>query len=331
MASPEKPAFGGACDAHADPDQVSATVPTALHVPAGDEHATPVRPTTEFESLDGSGTVWSFQVDPAHPMAVGLLMREPKFPTASHFAVLTHATASSELSVEPDGSGVDCTDHDVPAQISARNATSPELSVACPTATHECAVLHETPDSSACVVPAGNGGACAVHALPFQVSASGCEPPVPVNSPTATQELVSLHDTPARAGLVPPAGLAIETGFHVFPFQSAPSEPTAMHDAAAAHATAVRAEPAPIDRGSDCSTQVLPFQPSANGDVVSLSGELTKFPTASHAFEAWHDTPVIWAPQNAEGFAVACKDQLFPFHPSPKEILHIRAAIERAH
>jgi len=70
------------------------------------------------------------------------------------------------------------------------------------------AVVHETPERTLVVASAGFGVVLIDHAVPFHTSASVTfTPELLTYSPTATQ-VAALHDTPDRALLVAPEGVA---------------------------------------------------------------------------------------------------------------------------
>jgi hypothetical protein len=90
---------------------------------------------------------------------------------------------------------------------SSATITPPEL----PTATHELAAAHETPDSAP--APAGDW---IVQLVPFHCSASIA----PSALPTAMQSLELAQDTPEKTLLLTPVGIGTGTIVHTVPFHS---------------------------------------------------------------------------------------------------------------
>src|ERR1700730_3050942 len=115
-------------------------------------------------------------------------------PTAMH-AVLEAQLTPPRVAVDPSGLGIDSSDHSAPSQLSA-NASGPERVLRNPIAVHAVVKLHETPDISEPVEPAGRGVGCTDQALPFQLSASGLSVPLVAVHPTAIQLPADVHDTP---------------------------------------------------------------------------------------------------------------------------------------
>ncbi len=78
---------------------------------------------------------------------------------------------------------------------------------------------HDTPQRVLDAAPVGFGGACTVHALPFQCSASVVVAVELEDCPTAVHDVSETHATPRRMVDVAPLGLGVTCMVQVLPFQ----------------------------------------------------------------------------------------------------------------
>jgi hypothetical protein len=120
-------------------------------------------------------------------------------------------TPARLLNDAPTGIGMGWTVHVVPFQPSASGVRA-ELEITAPTASHAVAAPQDTPLTDALVTPAGRGIVTSDQVVPFQVSANGAVVNVVddvTDTPTATQLVDEVHETPASRLLVLPLGLGV--------------------------------------------------------------------------------------------------------------------------
>lgn len=100
----------------------------------------------------------------------------------------------------PLGSGADRIVHAAPFHTSTNGAVVNSDSAASPTATQAVGAVQETPSKLLSFAPGPGGVDVIVQRTPFQDSASGTCVPLQTNelhdSPTATQAVEELHETP---------------------------------------------------------------------------------------------------------------------------------------
>jgi hypothetical protein len=92
---------------------------------------------------------------------------------------------------------------------------------AVPSTAHTVVATHETESRPALVLPAGRTADTRVHAVPFQVSATGPWPVVP----TARQNDGPTHDTEAKVSSVVAGAFALGTTLQAVPFHFSVSVP----------------------------------------------------------------------------------------------------------
>src|SRR5581483_2490779 len=144
----------------------------------GDAHDTPER--NAALAAGGGAAGWlshpAFRVHRAMRGAPSVPARLPAYPTAVHAAVDGHATAARYAvgcapRMRPPGWSAGWSAQRIPFQRSARATVSPRR-VLLPTAMHDRAVAHETPNRKL-PVAGGAGGDPIAQRRPFQRSASG--------------------------------------------------------------------------------------------------------------------------------------------------------------
>ncbi len=216
-----------------------------------------------------------------------------KDPTAVHVAADEHDTPRRLASV-PTGFGVASNDQLVPSHCSPSVSCWPRMSWKKPTARQLLDEVHDTPFRTFCVAP-GLVVFSRNHWLPFHRRPRVKTPVAPLGStvsPTAMQALAAVHETPVSGLKCAPLKLPPRTGTQAVPFHSAassppaPATPTAMHDVADTHDTALN-PPSSVTLGWIC--QLDPFQRSASG--CSVCAASTENPTAVHALTDVHETP----------------------------------------
>src|SRR5262249_61705940 len=149
----------------------------------------------------------------------------------------------------------------------------PALRPSPPTAVHDVADAHDTPDSA---VPGGAASAWMVQVAPAERSTiAPVVVPLPdrvVSSPTAMQRSGALHDTLCSAMFVP-AGRGIVWAIHRLPVHRSVStlvspelSPTAMQSRSVGQDTP-SSSPPPDGTGTAWAAQLVPFQCSASGRV----------------------------------------------------------------
>src|SRR5215472_16342621 len=200
----------------------------------------------------------------------------PKEPTAVQSRVPRHQTPDRAAPYALAGSGTVCRAQLVPFQCSAMVWVAigggPALRPSSPTAVHDLADAHDTPDSA---VPAGAASAWMVQVVPAERSTIALVVVVPlpdrvVSSPTAIQRSDALHDTLCSAMFVP-AGRGIVWAIHRLPVHRSAStlvslelSPTAMQSRSVGQDTP-SSSPPPDGTGTAWTAQLVPSQCSASG------------------------------------------------------------------
>jgi hypothetical protein len=220
--------------------------PTAVHAVL-EVHETPLKTAL----VDPNG-VWVFRITHFVPIQASASIESTfellsENPTAVHDPTVAQETARSSVSVAPAGMGVFWITHFVPFHASARPPFTP-LAWYLPTAVQVVFELHETPLSTASVVPNGLGVFWITHVTPFHPSARvNVLPELSEKFPTAGHSIGDEHETPFRTAFVAPAGSGTGWFTHVAPFcisaiatvepELPTSNPTAMHVVADGHET----------------------------------------------------------------------------------------------
>jgi len=216
---------------------------------------------------------------------------------------------------EVNPAAVAADDQDEPFHVS----TWPSL----PAAMQNAAEVQETEVSG----PPGTG--CSAQLAPFHTSAPPLAPEI---SPTVSQNLADIHETPVRV-IDPPAGTAVFWILHLDPFHCSASgtelsselsacEPTDSQnpEAAATHETDVRAlATAPGTAAARCSDHELPFHWSARVICGTWEVFTENCPPASHAVALPQDTSARSAKAAPAGVGGVCDDHELPFQVAPTE------------
>lgn len=174
----------------------------------------------------------------------------PEAPTAVQLVGAVHVTPERLLFCAPAGAGVVWIFQLVPFQRSA-NAVSRPLLLKCPVAVQAVPEAHDTPERMLSPIAVGLGVGWVVHLEPFQRSANGTDTKLLLllEAPTAVQDAVEVHDTPARE-LLMGAGFGVGWIVQPVPFQlsanvaraplPASEYPTATQSVFEVHETPVR-------------------------------------------------------------------------------------------
>jgi hypothetical protein len=242
-----------------------------------------------------------------------------KNPTAIHDLVDAHETPSSSLVVAPTGVGARRIVQLVPFQRAANMALPLD-----PTAVHAVVDAHDTATNPP---PTGLGVRWIAQLVPFHRSARVIVPTRSVRNPTAVQNVLVVHDTPASPLLLAAVALGVRWIDQLMPCDRCASvtstsvrlvkNPTAVHDISEAHDTPANwPYVAPAGFGVRSIDHLVPFHRSAS--ITSLLARLAKYqnPTAIQDFGDAHDTPTSWLLVAPAGFGVRSIDQLLPSHRS---------------
>jgi hypothetical protein len=193
-----------------------------------------------------------------------------------------------------------------------------------PTAVHADEAVQETLLSSA-NVPAGLGVAWMAQLLPFHTSARVAKLGPVSELPTASQELVDVHETPASWLLAAPLTLGVDWMDQLLPFHTSASVvlvepvvawPTALH--ALQDVQDTPPDPlsfAPLGLGVDWMDQLLPFHTSASVCVVELG---VAWPTASQELADVHEM-LLSSPPPGSGTVTTV--QVLPLRTSARRVL----------
>ena len=268
-------------------------------------HETPER---KLETVPpGSGTDWTFQLVPfQRSTRANRLLSLFMNPTAVHAVAAVHDTSTSSPGTAPRGKGVGWIVQLVPFQRSASVNGLPIIAVGLeakdPTAVHSLGAVQDTPLKPLCCWSATLRETWMVHVVPFQPSAR-----VAVEvAPTASHTVAAVQDTLFNLLEVAPVGSTVVWIVQEVPFHRSASvrvvlpsdqDPTAVHARLEVQDTPSNLDSTvPIGRAV-CTFQLVPFQRSARGTVVS---ELFwKNPTAVQFVADVQETSVseaLWAP-----------------------------------
>jgi hypothetical protein len=154
-------------------------------------------------ALAGVGVRWRAQLRPSHRSAS---VAPPADPTAVHAIVSGHDTPTS---TPPTGFGVRWIRHLAPRHRSAKVPTRSARLVKNPTAVQDLRDTHDTPSSPLLLAPAGLGVGSIDQAMSERCAMVTSTSAPLVKNPTAVQDLVEGHDTPANWPYVAPAGFGV--------------------------------------------------------------------------------------------------------------------------
>jgi hypothetical protein len=290
--------------------------PTAKHAD-GDVHDTPLRRLALPAAPAGFGVGVIRHAVPSHSSATvpfALAKGSEAWPTAMQAEDDLHDTAKSFAPRAPCGLTVGWALHSVPSHPWPRVMTVPEASNPSPTATQEEAAGHATPDNR--LPPGAFWVVCRLHLWPSQRSATvDAVFELSKLAPTAVQADDDEHDTLLKKAPCDPVGFGVDFTVHVVPFHCSPSvtpealDPTDEQAKGEVHETENSAAPGLCAVGADWIVHFVPFQRAA-------SVPWSVCPTASHAVDETHETPIRTPNCAPGGFGVDCTDQVEPFHCS---------------
>jgi hypothetical protein len=181
-------------------------------------------------------------------------------PTATHDVAFAHETLLSTLSEPRIGLGV--TDQSEPVLLSVRTPLPSD-----PTAWHVSPT--QDTESREAMAPRPVGTAWDTHVVPFHCTTQGAEDMPTSLAPTAVQDVVLAQVTPESTVFAPTTEGSVVV-VQVVPSNvwatalDTPSSPTAMHQLAVTHETAL-SSPDPVPAGDSIGPQVEPFHSVAMG------------------------------------------------------------------
>jgi hypothetical protein len=167
-----------------------------------------------------------------------------------------------------------------------------------PTAKQPVALVHDTAKSWLARAPVGVWLDTIDQPPAFRRSTKGRSTFALLKSPTPTQSVALVHDTPVNSLDCAPAGSGLDPSTKLVPFQRSISvwltdevteNPTAKQLVALVHETPLsELNDAPATFALATIAQLVPFQRSTN---VRVPPEVLKYPTATQFVALVHDTP----------------------------------------